>query len=432
MSIGGILYKYDKAGNPAEISGEELHRSLVWDCENRLRLIDDGDKLHIYTYDHSGERALKCYGNKTNVGIDAGESQSVIEEADGYSAYFSPYFVETNNGRYSKHYYAGAMRIASKIGASGSTYAAGTDEPDLYFYHTDHLGSTTYITDRKEVAQYVAYTPYGETFKEYKNVTPYKFNGKELDQETGYYYYGARYYDPSAALWLGVDPLAEKYPGVSPYVYCAGNPVIARDENGEWINYVVGAVLGAAVEYGSQVAQNLIKNPNDIVGAFTENIDVLDIAIAAGEGAITSGGSVIRRAGAKTASSIVSDVLSNTFDVNITSDGLELKVNEAEEVVTNTVIDRVAGKVADSKLVKKITDKVTPQINIKSNNKTTKEIYQSKNVNSKQVTWKQATNEALKKVNAQKNLNQTMKNASKSAVAETGKNLTKVVIKEDN
>ncbi len=63
---------------------------------------------------------------------------------------------------------------------------------------------------------------------------PYKFNGKELDAETGLYYYGARYYDPSAALWLGVDPLAEKYPDVSPYVYCAGNPVVRIDPDGRW------------------------------------------------------------------------------------------------------------------------------------------------------------------------------------------------------
>ncbi len=62
--------------------------------------------------------------------------------------------------------------------------------------------------------------------------TPYKFNGKELDQETGYYYYGARYYDPSTALWFGVDPLQHKYPEVSPYVYCGGNPVKHVDPDG--------------------------------------------------------------------------------------------------------------------------------------------------------------------------------------------------------
>ncbi|MCQ2335637.1 MAG: RHS repeat-associated core domain-containing protein [Paludibacteraceae bacterium] len=119
--------------------------------------------------------------------------------------------------------------------------------------------NATYTTDQSgDVAQYLAYTPYGETFIEERNVTPYKFNdsarreqnqamlglcrakaclrakhnGKELDQETGFYYYGARYYDPSAALWLGVDPLAEKYPDVSPYVYCMGNPVVLIDEDG--------------------------------------------------------------------------------------------------------------------------------------------------------------------------------------------------------
>ena len=183
------------------------------------------------TYNHAGERALKRFGTAQTVAVNGLRAATLLDTNDNYSAYVSPYFVRHNN-RYTKHYYAGAMRIASKMGASGSTYAAGTDEPDLYFYHTDHLGSTTYITDRKEVAQYVAYTPYGETFKEYKNVTPYKFNGKELDQETGYYYYGARYYDPSIALWFGTDPLAHKYPMNSPYIYCNGNPVKYVDPDG--------------------------------------------------------------------------------------------------------------------------------------------------------------------------------------------------------
>jgi RHS repeat-associated protein len=55
--------------------------------------------------------------------------------------------------------------------------------------------------------------------------SPYKFNGKELDDETGFYYYGARYYDPRISIWASVDPLAEKYPSYSPYNYCANNPV---------------------------------------------------------------------------------------------------------------------------------------------------------------------------------------------------------------
>jgi len=62
--------------------------------------------------------------------------------------------------------------------------------------------------------------------------TPFKFNGKELDTETGYYYYGARYYDPKNSIWISVDPLMEKYPNVNPYVYCLQNPVKWIDPTG--------------------------------------------------------------------------------------------------------------------------------------------------------------------------------------------------------
>ena len=69
-------------------------------------------------------------------------------------------------------------------------------------------------------------------FREYRNVTPYRFNGKELDTETGLYYYGARYYNPVTTLWLGVDPLSSKKPNVSPYIFCLGNPINFIDPDG--------------------------------------------------------------------------------------------------------------------------------------------------------------------------------------------------------
>ncbi len=64
------------------------------------------------------------------------------------------------------------------------------------------------------------------------NHSPYKFNGKELDAETGYYYYGARYYNPRVSLWLNVDPLAEKMPSWSPYTYTFNNPIKFIDPDG--------------------------------------------------------------------------------------------------------------------------------------------------------------------------------------------------------
>ena len=62
---------------------------------------------------------------------------------------------------------------------------------------------------------------------------PFVFTGKERDPETGYSYFGARYYDSDlSGLFLSVDPMADKYPGVSPYAYCAWNPIIIIDPSG--------------------------------------------------------------------------------------------------------------------------------------------------------------------------------------------------------
>ena len=63
------------------------------------------------------------------------------------------------------------------------------------------------------------------------------FSAKEKDSETGLSYFGARYYSSDLSIWLSVDPQASKYPSLSPYVYCADNPVRLVDPEGEdvWI-----------------------------------------------------------------------------------------------------------------------------------------------------------------------------------------------------
>ena len=61
----------------------------------------------------------------------------------------------------------------------------------------------------------------------------YAFSAKERDMETGLSYFGARYYSSDLSIWLSVDPMSDKYPSLSPYVYCAENPVRCVDPNGE-------------------------------------------------------------------------------------------------------------------------------------------------------------------------------------------------------
>ncbi|MDY3315915.1 N-acetylmuramoyl-L-alanine amidase [Riemerella anatipestifer] len=112
----------------------------------------------------------------------------------------------------------------------------GIEEKNLYYYHPDHLGSSSYITDKDgNISQHTEYMAFGEVlFDEHKvsRRMPYLFNGKELDSETGLYYYGARYYDPRVSIFLNVDPLAEKYPFTSPYTYTNNNPIMLIDPTG--------------------------------------------------------------------------------------------------------------------------------------------------------------------------------------------------------
>ena len=108
----------------------------------------------------------------------------------------------------------------------------------LYYYHPDHLGTSTALTDFNGNAyQFFLNLPFGETMAQqlgsnYYN-SPYKFNGKELDEETGFYYYGARYYDPRVSFWMSVDPLAEKFPSWSSYNYTLNNPINMIDPDGK-------------------------------------------------------------------------------------------------------------------------------------------------------------------------------------------------------
>ena len=119
-----------------------------------------------------------------------------------YAKFEVPYY-PNNNDDYGYNLSDGLCRSVSNPDSYGEL---------AYFYHSDHLGSTSYVTDaNEEVSQHVEYVPFGEVFIEELSSsamlnTPYLFNGKELDEETGLYYYGARYYDPRTSLWLSTDP----------------------------------------------------------------------------------------------------------------------------------------------------------------------------------------------------------------------------------
>jgi RHS repeat-associated protein len=211
-------------------------RVIYWNEENRVKQIDDNGKKTYFLYDDTGERVLK-----------RGEH--------GETLYINRFYSIRNGELSTKHVFAGETRILSKLVKTPPTSDSNTDptfpgsrgildalgrgkgnkfgifkridqgelpatlpvEKDQFYYHTDHLGSSNIITDTYgSVYQHLEYFPYGETWIEeggsYGGNTPgYKFTGKELDPETGLYYYGARYYDPVLSRWISADPVLVKY-----------------------------------------------------------------------------------------------------------------------------------------------------------------------------------------------------------------------------
>lgn len=111
-----------------------------------------------------------------------------------------------------------------------------------YYYRKDHLGNNREVwrAHDHKIVQRTQYYPFGLPWSEYKNpeAQPYKYNGKEFIEMHGYnaYDYGARYYDATIGRWETIDPLAEKSYSVSPYIYCANNPINRIDPDGmrEW------------------------------------------------------------------------------------------------------------------------------------------------------------------------------------------------------
>ncbi|WP_437832328.1 RHS repeat domain-containing protein [Sorangium sp. So ce1153] len=238
---------YDANGNHKEWGYRNSpQRTLSWDEDNRLVSVsENGQELSRALYDGAGERRVHLHRV-------AGEEET---------AYVGQHLVVRNGVVATKHLFAGATRIASKIDADWF------QEPPVLYYHPDQLGSTQYVTDQdQQLSQHVEYLPSGElwadqTDSRFQNRQPYLFTGKELDLSTGLYYYGARSYEPRLGVWLSPDPVLAEYMAgrlnggvyrpinLSLYTYAWNNPVVLIDPDGRLTTQAIAEafVKGAAV-----------------------------------------------------------------------------------------------------------------------------------------------------------------------------------------
>ena len=151
--------------------------------------------------------------------------------------------------------------VLSRILIEGGYVDYSGETPIYHTYLTDHQGNVRVVVDENAAVKQVNhYYPYGALLAESTNgnVQPYKYNGKELDRMHGldWYDHGARHNDAAIGRWYVVDPLCEKYYDVSPYAYCAGDPVNAIDPDGKsiWTK-----MLKTTMKIGSRVASNGLR-----------------------------------------------------------------------------------------------------------------------------------------------------------------------------
>ncbi|TWI72212.1 RHS repeat domain-containing protein [Treponema putidum] len=183
-------------------------RDYTWNERNLLIKSDDKLNTVIYRYGDDGQRALKF-------------TQQSNSETLYFNNFYSVHQVahEPNHEhglRVSKHIFVGNSRLVTAMTHADNNGDTTEQTEKRYYYHADHLQSAQFITNPKgEQYEHIEYTPYGELWIEETapgiDKLPFRFTGKELDEETGLYYYGARYLDPKYSRWLSGDPALNDY-----------------------------------------------------------------------------------------------------------------------------------------------------------------------------------------------------------------------------
>ncbi|MDY0324156.1 MAG: RHS repeat-associated core domain-containing protein, partial [Candidatus Carbobacillus sp.] len=238
-------YTYDAHGNMLSMP----HLSLMdWDYKDQLFQTVCGTVTSYYNYDANGERTRKVVLKQGGIR----EERYYNNGCEVYRKYISD-VIETE--RATVHIAEDRKRFAIidlLIVEEGDL--STTPETTVRYQYDNHLGSSCLELDASaNIISYEEYHPFGTTsYRSGRNevdvsLKRYRYVGKERDEETGLYYYGARYYAAWLCRFVSVDPMADQRSWVSPYSYCQNSPIIRTDPTGALDNPILsysGKLLG--------------------------------------------------------------------------------------------------------------------------------------------------------------------------------------------
>ena len=222
QSRGIAFIAYDLSGNPQKIyfTNGSITKYVYSASGQKLRVVH-------YTAVKNITRSIGQHVELTAAQIQSTDSTDYLLGGS----------LVVKNGKIDRYLFDGGY---AKATASGTT-----DNFAFFYQNRDHLGTVREtVTSTGAMKQRVNYYPFGgqlvDTLKAMvlsPNFQQYKYNGKEFDNMYGLntYDYGARQHEPTLARWDRIDPLCEKYYSVSPYAYCANNPVKFIDPDGRTI-----------------------------------------------------------------------------------------------------------------------------------------------------------------------------------------------------
>ena len=254
-------FTYDLAGNilshNTDKDGASYQLHYTYNGNSIVTVTRNGTTLGAAQYDSRGN-ITKIPGENLQIAYNLSNLPQSITTADGTKIDYSYLSDGTKFRAVSEtgvnYLYTGSLRwrlqdgtlVPESFAIIGGRVICNNGSWQTNYYITDHLGSVRTVTDASgNVLAEFDYTPYGELLSATDNTaggTDYLFTGKERQEKLGVgelYDSGARFMG-TAGRFHSIDPLAEKYYHLSPYAYCAGDPVNLVDPDGRKIYFADG------------------------------------------------------------------------------------------------------------------------------------------------------------------------------------------------